>query len=661
MCAALAALVLTAPGAVAQDTDCPVLDLSGPVKSRQFAGFISAFQDPDWQLGIEELSAAGAGRFNLLETHIPGFGYTRSKIWLRICARNTTADVTDWRFYAHENFFQVYEVYVVHGDGRIDTAVHLQPDSPFSSRPIADPELLAPMSIAPGEAVTLYIAYWSGGSSQLDFSMETKSSYDAIASAKTAKDFFFYGMMMLLMAVALVALLMFRHPVFLAYIAYWASALLFVMHGDGVAFQYLWPALPGFNSNATIVTGSCLIVFGATYARIFLRTWDRHPWTDRVLLGFILLTLALDAVLFVPDPQLLKKILVMVSLASFLSCIAAGFIAYFSGTREARFYLIAWLSVVVSSLLMNLRHVLGLEIPQETVHDSMRAVLVFDAMMMGLAIADRFNQLRKSRQAALEENLTTARHYLDLNQRFADLQSQHELAVELSKSRDHDFQNVIHDLRQPLHALRLNIVNLNTGAPPKAGGTQTIETAFSYLENLISEHLAAPPEVRRTADETQDNAPGLQDILGAIEEMFAPDAESKGLSLRFVRTGLDVQVNPLVLTRIVSNLVANAIKYTDTGGVLIGTRRQGGSVLIEVHDTGPGLSRAEFDQARERNVRLDKNRDAAEGSGLGLSIVIGLTHKHGLDLRLSRMRRGGTGMVVVVPPGAGSGGVRPGA
>ncbi len=651
---------LFSAGVSAQAPDCPVLPLTGSVESSGTAGYIAAQLDPDWTLTVHDMAGAAGDGFELLDTHIPGFGYIKSRVWLRICAQNDTPDVSDWVFYTHENFFQFCALHMLRADGSVETPIDLRPDSAFAERPLQAPELVAPMTIAPGEAVTILVSYWSGGSSQLDFSIRTAGDYDATAARKTAKNFLFYGMVTLLIAVAFIAWAVFRHRVFLYYIAYAASALLFVMHGDGVAFQYLWPWFPGFNGNATIVTGGCLIIFGAAYARVFLRTPERHPLVDKALFGFIAVTIALTAALYFTDPQLLKRLLVMLSLASFLTCIVAGLVSYFSGHREARFYLVAWISVVLSSTMMNLRHVLGLEISQEAVHDSMRAVLVFDAVMMGLAIADRFNQMRKSQQQALEENLTAAKHYLDLNQRFAELQSKHELAVELSKTRNEEFQNVIHDLRQPLHALRLNIASLNSEKRRSGDGTQSIESSFSYLEDLISHHLHAPPAVRKEdAEEAQAGAPGLQEILAAVEEMFAPDAADKGLTLRRVPSRLEAEVNPLVLTRIVSNLVANAIKYTETGGVLIGTRRRGDTVCVEVHDSGSGMDAAEFERARQRSVRLAQNSQMAEGSGLGLAIVIDLAKRHGLTVRRSGLRQSGTGVIVEIAgssPGDRSGG-----
>jgi signal transduction histidine kinase len=107
-------------------------------------------------------------------------------------------------------------------------------------------------------------------------------------------------------------------------------------------------------------------------------------------------------------------------------------------------------------------------------------------------------------------------------------------------------------------------------------------------------------------------------------------------------------VLPLVLMRIASNLVSNAIKHGGPGRVLIGVRHVGGARRLEVHDTGPGLSDADFARARTRAFRLEAAGDA-EGAGLGLAIVERLAGEHGLTLALCRGRRGGTGISVTLP------------
>lgn len=98
-----------------------------------------------------------------------------------------------------------------------------------------------------------------------------------------------------------------------------------------------------------------------------------------------------------------------------------------------------------------------------------------------------------------------------------------------------EFRSFIHDLRQPLHALRFNNLNLDCERHATEDGTQNTETALSYPEDQISHHphTALGRKGAAVDCEAQPNAPGLKEVLDAMAKMFAPDAEAKALLLRF--------------------------------------------------------------------------------------------------------------------------------
>jgi hypothetical protein len=108
--------------------------------------------------------------------------------------------------------------------------------------------MIAPFELAPGEAATLVVSYYSQGSSRLSMSVETPDSFAAQAGLSAAKNYAFYGMMLVMIALASVVLAVLRQPVFAAYAAYLLSVLTYVAHADGTAFQHVWPDLPRFNS-----------------------------------------------------------------------------------------------------------------------------------------------------------------------------------------------------------------------------------------------------------------------------------------------------------------------------------------------------------------------------------------------------------------------------
>jgi CheY-like chemotaxis protein len=120
-------------------------------------------------------------------------------------------------------------------------------------------------------------------------------------------------------------------------------------------------------------------------------------------------------------------------------------------------------------------------------------------------------------------------------------------------------------------------------------------------------------------------------LMKNVETTFAESAREKGLKLRIVPCGLWVRSDYVLLSRIISNLVANAIRYTATGKVLVGCRRRGGEVRIEVWDTGRGIPRDQLQNVFTEFFRIGGSENEQQnGLGLGLAIVdrLGRLLKH---------------------------------
>jgi signal transduction histidine kinase/CheY-like chemotaxis protein len=194
-----------------------------------------------------------------------------------------------------------------------------------------------------------------------------------------------------------------------------------------------------------------------------------------------------------------------------------------------------------------------------------------------------------------------------------------------------------HDLRQPLHALGLFVETLDaraadTDLAPLVGrvreSTRSLEEMLNALLDLSKlDAGGVEPELSAVA-----LGPLFERVCGDLE----PLARARGLRLRARDTGLWVRSDPILLARILQNLVTNAIRYTDRGGVLVAARRRGDRVAIEVRDSGRGIPPEKLEAIFGEFRQLE--REVAEGGpglGLGLSIVERLCRllDHPIDVR----------------------------
>lgn len=211
----------------------------------------------------------------------------------------------------------------------------------------------------------------------------------------------------------------------------------------------------------------------------------------------------------------------------------------------------------------------------------------------------------------------------------------------------------VHDLLQPLNAARmfLGVLRGHLQAPPDQALAERVENALAAQDELLESLLdIARLEAGALPVDVQDLP--LAPLLETIARQFGILAQSRGLDLHAVPCQAWVRSDPLLLRRILQNFLSNAIHYTTQGRVLLGCRRCGRSVRIEVWDTGRGIPEARQREIFEEFSRLDGARDPDDRSaGLGLSIVDRIARLLGHPVGLRSWPGRGSVFSVTVPLG----------
>ncbi|MBI4921961.1 MAG: PAS-domain containing protein [Devosia nanyangense] len=210
-----------------------------------------------------------------------------------------------------------------------------------------------------------------------------------------------------------------------------------------------------------------------------------------------------------------------------------------------------------------------------------------------------------------------------------------------------------HDLLQPLNAARLYTATLIE----RAGGTdlgalaQSIEASLNAVEEIMSALL----DMSRIDSGALKPQPGAFEVRGLIQKVaveFAPLAREKSVALTLCDSSAVAMADRALVARIVQNLVSNAIKYTRPGGgVLVGCRRRGGRVRLDIIDTGIGFNRDQHTLLFAEFSRLEQGARMAQGLGLGLSIVERLVTAMGLTLELESIEGKGSRFSLYLPLG----------
>lgn len=246
------------------------------------------------------------------------------------------------------------------------------------------------------------------------------------------------------------------------------------------------------------------------------------------------------------------------------------------------------------------------------------------------------------------EELTALMHRLERSN--AALQAAKEEAERANLSKTRFLAAASHDLLQPLNAARLSSSALASLPLPDAGRTLAgqIERGLQTIEDLIKTLLDISKLDAGVV--TPNPVPlHLPTALAEVADDFRPAAERKGLRLVLRCADIAVESDPLLLQRILRNLVSNAVRYTHRGGILLAGRRRGDGAEVAVIDTGCGIAEAERDLIFEEFYR-GGGAAGVEGLGLGLAIVRRMAAALNHPLRLRSRPGHGSTFRLKLPP-----------
>ncbi len=229
------------------------------------------------------------------------------------------------------------------------------------------------------------------------------------------------------------------------------------------------------------------------------------------------------------------------------------------------------------------------------------------------------------------------------------------VAETASRAKTQFFAAASHDLRQPLHAMGLFAEALRARSRGDVEVTRlvnSINDSVDALDGLFGELL----DITRLDSGAVQVKPadfGLRTLFQRLRLASEPAAFEKGLSLRFRGERHAVHADPLLVERILRNLLANAVRYSTEGGVLVAARRRANSMLLQVWDSGVGIAAGEqdriFDEFYQVEGRAPLAAHEAKGLGLGLAIVQRLAHLLQAPLTLASVPGRGSVFTLTLP------------
>ena len=486
-------------------------------------------------------------------------------------------------------------------------------------------------NVAANEQVELWISYPYGFYIGEELWLINEADFVERRTGDAGYSAFFFGWRAAIIIAVFAFAIVLRSRLAVFYGLFSTALFAFFLENYGFTYTYLFRS-QGLDQIWYVGTGGIAFTFFGLMTRDFLSARLLYPRLNKALLWVMGVGWLVGAIAMFSGPHpvtfaiLIPVVLIFTGVCAYAAVLGvrnqhSGAWLYFMATvmlfGGCLFGVFAWPPFYLVSARLNV--------------DVTHFTFSLDAFLFAGALVSQALSLRRERDEAHAAQITALEAQAGLASRLDDVSADYDRAASLAEERRMKLATTSHDLKQPLLSLQLSLKD--------RADIAAVAESVSYFQDVVDRSLQeshpsttghAPPR-----DEVQPMS--ISTVLNNIVTMFEDEAISKGLMLRAVPTSLVVSVEPVVLMRILTNLVANAVKHTESGRIIIGARRFSEQVAVEVYDSGGGIGTDQLNEIFEP-YRLGAE---SQGEGLGLAVVRDLAEANGLSITVrSQLGRG---------------------
>ena len=391
---------------------------------------------------------------------------------------------------------------------------------------------------------------------------------------------------------------------------------------SGIAFRLTW---------------AVTVVFYALTVASFLNAREHYPRYARALLLSTVAGLSILPLLSIIDAnvywQWIRPYFEAVIFLQFVLVVGTGiFLALRDKLPGAKWFLFASVMLLILGVMQALYATSALPMTAWEVDASTNLIFAIDGLLFAAALVVRAVEIRQQRDDARFAELDALSQKADLQERLTEAEREYQSAARIAEQHRRQLETTSHDLKQPLLSLQM--------ALSKMEGAQDAAKGVSYIERILRRNQDDGNEV---GDEVEQKSGfELAKALHNVTTMFQDEAEGQGIAIRPIRTSARILAEPIILMRILANLVSNAIQHSHGSRIVLGAKRRGDSWDVVVADNGRGISGGDLQAVFARYHK----GGGSDGDGIGLAGVQELAEQQGWNVSAHRLA--GSGAVFVI-------------
>jgi signal transduction histidine kinase len=533
------------------------------------------------------------------------------------------------------------QVFAVHR-ANLQSLMQLNPQSTFKDRPLAHRLLLVPLTIQQSsqqDAQEVLVHYRTHGKTPLFMRLFPREIFLQRDTIDNLINGIVIGFLLVVIPLLVMGFQSVQNRNYRLYAALVITNLAFLLQIEGYNFQFLWPDSPDWNMRMPMLIACNVIFWHVLFAIQFLQMRQRltslylwHIASLWIIIPIFFLELFWDV----------EKVVLALS-----ACYAAlaMYTAYRSLREQipaARFYFIGTLMqaiFIVGLLFISISF--GNPFPQFAVLTYPKIGYLGEALFFAAAVVQQIRLFNERQSELRQRRLAETEQLLHAEQ--SKLQ-----ALEKARQQQLQLASASHDIAQPLASLRFALAALGQ-KPENKAIAEHVENTLNYAQSLLKELIVQTRQEHSADSANRAEEIDLRDLFSQLAQEFEVLAQQKALNLAIHRSQLTLPGSSVLLYRILSNLLANAIRYTERGRIVLGVRRRSGAIEIQIWDTGTGIPAhtvASLTQAFQQGAQTQQS---AQGYGLGLFIVHTLCTQCGYQLRVHSEVGKGSGFCVRIP------------
>lgn len=601
-------------------------------------------EDIDSSYTLNDIIQLDPSNFEILTEESLNKGFTNSSYWLKFSIIDQTLDqkTQSWKLETTYPLLDYLDIYIIDSDNRVE---HLKMGDVYlyNQRPVDHRNFIVPISLQDNEKKDVYIRVQTSSSMQIPVFIWHPDYFFEARSGEQYGLGLYYGMMCVMFFYNFFLWFSIRDSNYLWYIGYLGAFALLQASTSGLGYQYLWPNSPWIESIAPPVTIALVGIFGIAFTRRFLHTRQYHIVADNLLRLVLYLSLVVLTLSFIADSATVMSLAKVVVVTFLLFILYASVAMLLRGHRQARFFLAAWVSLILGGLF-TIGMMLGLFPNTFLMTHASKIGSVFEIILLSFALADRIKVIEK------EKKLIERRAQKELEKTNQKLEENNRL-------KDEFLATISHEFRTPLNGI-LGSLEL-AQQEPKSHISPHISTAKGSADEMLSlvEQVLSYTELQSGNLTIKAEPINLPETLDELTQTISQQCKSKGIEFNLENNARNPQTiiaDKKRLHQALAPIFDNSIKFTQEGHISLGVQikfvHNQYLLVLKVEDSGIGIAESKHEAILEAFTQADGSFTRQFGGlGIGLSLVKALCNQLGGSINIISEEHHGTLVEILLP------------